>query len=164
MGTATQLVHKVKILNAYGPAVPSTAVPQYVSLKNYNHLTIVMSVLNATTVTRSAVTVTQATAVAGTAAKALAFTKMWRNIDAAAADALAEVAVTSNTFTTDATNSKRLLYIIEVEAESLDVDGGFDCVAVGLANATAATITATYILSGARDAGNVLVLPTAILD
>lgn len=164
MGTATQHVHKFKILNAYGPATPSSAAPQYVSLKNYNHLTIVLSALNATTVTGSAVVLTQATAVAGTGAKTLAFTKAWRNIDAAAADTLAEFTVSSNTFTTDSTNSKRLLYVIEVEAESLDVDGGFDCVTVGLANATATTITATYILSGCRDAGNVAVLPAAITD
>jgi len=162
--TATQLVHKFKMLNAYGPAVPSTAAPQYVSLKNYNHLTIVLNVLNATTVTGSAVTLLQATAVAGTSAKALAFTKMWANTDAAAGDTLTETAVTSNTFTTGTTNSKRLQYVIEIDVEMLDLDNGFDCVRVALADATAATITATYVLSGCRHAGNVAVLPSAIVD
>jgi hypothetical protein len=162
--TATQLVHQNKILNAYGPATPSTAVPQYVSLKNYNHLTIILNVLNATTVTGSAVTLNQATAVAGTSAKALAFTKVYRNLDCAAGDTLSEAAVTSNTFTTLTTNSKRAQYVIEVDAESLDMDNGFDCLQVALADATAATITATYVLSGCRHAGNVAVLPSAIAD
>jgi hypothetical protein len=162
--TATQLVHKFKMLNAYGPAVPSTAAPQYVSLKNYNHLTIILNVLNATTVTGSAVTLNQATAVAGTSAKTLGFTKVYRNLDCAAGDTLAETAVSSNTFTTLTTNSKRAQYVIEVDAESLDLDNGFDCVQVALADATAATITATYVLSGCRHAGNVAVLPTAITD
>jgi hypothetical protein len=162
--TATQLVHKFKLLNAYGPAVPSSAAPQYVSLKNYGHLTIILNVLNATTVTGSAVTLNQATAVAGTSAKALGFARMWANTDAAAGDTLTETAVTSNTFTTLTTNSKRAQYVIEVDAESLDLDNGFDCVQVALANATAATITATYVLSGCRHAGNVAVLPTALTD
>jgi hypothetical protein len=162
--TATQPVHQMKIINAYGPGTPSTAAPQYVSMKNYNHLTIVLSGLNATTVTGSAVTLLQATAVAGTSAKALAFSKQWANNDAAAGDTLTETAVTSNTFTTLTTNSKRYLHVIEIDAEMLDMDNGFDCVKVALADATATTLTAVYILSGCRHAGNVAVLPTAITD
>lgn len=162
--SGTRLVDKVKLVTALKPAIPSSASPAYVSLKDYNHLTIVVNVSNATTVTGSAITLNQATAVAGTSAKALGFTKMWSDIDCAAADALAQVAVVSNTFTTDATNSKVLKYVIEVDAADLDVTNGFNCVQVGVANATAATVSVEYILSGARFGGNVALMPSAILD
>lgn len=159
----TQLVHQKKVFHAY-TGVPSGATPPYVSLKNYQHLTVVIAVQNATTVTGSAVGLSQATAVAGTGAKTLAFAKAWRNIDQAAGDAVAEFAVAANTFTTDNTNSKRLLYVIEVEAEQLDLDNDFDCAGVTLGNATAATLSVTYILSIPRYSGRVENQPSALAD
>jgi hypothetical protein len=159
----TQLVHQKKIIHAF-TGVPSSASLPYVSLKNYQHLTVVIAVQNATTVTGSAVGLSQATAVAGTGAKVLPFSKAWRNIDQGADDALAEFAVSSNTFTADSTNSKRLLYVLEVEAEHLDLDGDFDCARVTLGNATAATVSVTYILSIARYSGRVEAQPSAIVD
>lgn len=146
----TRQIDKVRFVQALAPVVPSSATPKYVSLKNYNHVTVQISVKNATTVTGSAITLKQATAVAGTGEKELAFTKMWANIDTAASDALVETAVASNTFTTNSTNSKDLLYIIEVDTTDLDVTNGFDCFRVGTGNGTAATVDVVYILSGAR--------------
>ena len=87
----------------------------YVSLKNYNNLTIYMFVDNASTVTGCAVTLKQATAVAGTSEKALAFTKNWVLADTSIAssvitgEALVETAVTSSTFTTEASSEISLV-------------------------------------------------------
>lgn len=156
------LVQSAKVVTGLASVVPSTSTPDYVSLKDYAHFTAIIMVANATTVTGSAITLKQATAVAGTAEKALAFAKVWSNIDAAAADALAETAVTSDTFTTDTTNSKNLMYVIEVDVAQLDVSGGFDCIRVGTANATAATVTVVYILSSPRYSQ--AVPPAAITD
>jgi hypothetical protein len=86
-------------------------------MKGFRKLQIVIDIANGTTVTGSAVTLKQATAVAGTGEKALAFTRMLANIDLAAAQTMVETAVVANTFTTDTTNSKNLRYIIEVDAE-----------------------------------------------
>jgi hypothetical protein len=134
----------------------------YVSLKGYERCTIVLAVDNATTVTGCAITLKQATAVAGTSEKALAFSKVWRNIDTAASDTLAEAAVVSDTFTTDTTDNKNLLYVIEVKAEDLDVANGFDCVRVdGLLMANAVGFV-QYILHGARYASPIAV--SAITD
>ena len=116
------------------------------------------------TVTGSAITLKQATAVAGTSEKALAFTTYWSNIDTGAGDTLSEATASSNTFTTDATNSKNLMYVLEVDADDLDIDNGFDCVRVGTGNATAATVTVLYILSQPRYSGSVGDLPSAIID
>ena len=134
----------------------------YVSLKGYDRLTIVIAVDNASTVTGGAVTLKQATAVAGTNEKALAFAKVWRNIDTAAADTLAEAAVTSDTFTTDTTDNKNLLYVIEVKAEDLDVANGFDCVRVDVLLMANAVGFVQYILHGARYASPIAV--AAITD
>lgn len=144
------LVSTQKIVDGLTCITPSTSTPDYVSMKDASRLTIVIKVRNATTVTGSAITLKQATAVAGTSEKALGFTKMWANLDTAATDTLVETAVTSDTFTTLSTNSKLAMYVIEVDAASLDTTNGFDCVRAGTGDATAATLDVTYYLSGLR--------------
>lgn len=134
----------------------------YVSLKGYDRCTIVIAVDNATTVTGGAITLKQATAVAGTGEKPLAFTTMWANIDTGAADTLVETAVVSNTFTTDTTNDKNLLYVIEVKASDLDVTNGFDCVRVDSLLMANAVGFVQYILHDARYASPVAI--SAITD
>lgn len=157
-----RLVESTKIVAGLCPITPSTSTPDYVSMKDYRHFTAIIQVDNATTVTGSAITLKQATAVAGTSEKALAFTKVWANTDIDASDALVETVVTSNTFTTDATNNKNLMYVIEVDASELDMANGFDCIRVGTGNATAAVVSVTYILSQPRYKGTTP--PTAIVD
>lgn len=136
----------------------------YISMKGFSKLTIVIAVLNATTVTGGAITLKQAQAVAGTGEKALSFSKMYSNIDCAAADALAETAVVSDTFTTDSTNSKQLMYVIEVDADDLDQANGFDCVRVDSASMANAVGCALYLLWGARYAKPAGTMPSAIVD
>lgn len=129
---------------AFDAAVPSSATPLWVSMKGYDHIQIVIRYKNATTVTGTAVGLSQATAVAGTSAKTLGFTTMFANVNVNSMFGATATAVVSNTFTTDATNSQSGLYIVEVDAITMDLANGFDCLQVTLGNATAATITATY--------------------
>lgn len=159
------LLHEtVKMVTGLAPILPSSSTPDYVSLKNFARATFVILVDNATIVTGSAITLKQATAVAGTGEKALAFTKMYANEDTAATDLLVETAVTSNTFTTDTTNAKNLMYIIEIEAPELDVANDFDCVRVGTADAVAAIVSVLYCLWPNRYATKVIDSPSAIID
>jgi hypothetical protein len=67
MGSALRLIDKQKVVVGLHAIVPSTSTPKYVSLKDYRHVTAIVSFKNATTVTGSAITLKQATAVAGTA-------------------------------------------------------------------------------------------------
>ncbi len=158
-----RLVEMFKFVNGLTMTVPSTSTPQYVSFKDWRHCTIVIKCKNATTVTGSAITLKQATAIAGTAEKALAFTKMWANTDLGAApDTLTETAVASNTFTANATNNKNLKYVIEVDAAELDGSNGFDCLRVGTGDATAQTVDVEYIMSQPRYAS--ASPPTAVAD
>jgi hypothetical protein len=163
MHAVNLLFDAVKPVHGLAIAVPSSSTPDYVSMKGYRKCAVLISILNGTTVTGSAITLKQATAVAGTGEKALAFTKAWRNIDAAAADALAEFAVVANTFTTDPTNSKQLMYLMDVDVDDLDIAGGFDCIRAGTGNAVATlTFQVTYFLYGSRYASSPP--PAAITD
>ena len=143
-------VDKIVFVEAFAPAVPSSATPTCVSLKYFDHITFLIKYKNATTVTGTAVTINQGTSGAGTTTlagtKALAFTKMYAAVNAADTHNMTETAVVSSTFTTDSTNSQSGLYIVEISAIDLDVANKFNTIQIGLGNATAATIQVWYIL------------------
>lgn len=160
---ANAMLHEqAKVVYGLGPQAPSTSTTDFVSLKGYERCSCLITLLNSTTVTGSAVTLNQSTDVANSGGKALAFSTVYRNIDCAATDTLVETAVTSNTFTTDTTNSKQLMYVIDVTPNMLDVAGGFDCFAVKLATAANTVASVVFVLYPARYAKS---NPTsAILD
>lgn len=170
-----KMVETGKFVYAFPHGTPSTAIPPYVSMKNYNRLTIILLVDKDSTGATSAITVNQATAVAGTGTKALNTFIVDSVVDAASGtlggaitavgDTTASVTVTAGTFTTATTASKNAIYVIEVNAKDLDVTNSFDCVSVGLGNSSSSThvvITGLYILRDPRFADQSP--PTAILD
>ena len=119
---------------------------QYVSMKNYGHLTIIITT-GAWAAGTAAVTLAQATAIAGTGTKALAMAYYW--LGTLTDDALVKTAVTSDTFNLSAASK---LVVIEVDAEDLDVDNGFDCVTLEVASpgANADFYNVVYVLSQPR--------------
>lgn len=145
-----RFVDTIKVVQGLAPITPSTSTPDYVSLKNYDRMAIVINVDNGTTVTGSAISLRQATDVSDGSGKALAFSTMWANTDTGAADTLVETAVTSDTFTTDATNAKNLVYVIEINSSSLDRANGFDCVRLVTGNGANMVLGAMYYLYDAR--------------
>lgn len=162
MNVNSFLHEQAKIVELIPDGSDGAAAGDYVSLKHYKRWAIILQVNNATTVTAGAVTLKQATAVAGTAAKALAFTKMWANLDTGATDTLVETAVTSNTFDTDDTDAKNQMYVMEGTSDDLDVANGFDCMTIGVAAAIdASTTSAIAILWGGPGASTP---PAAITD
>lgn len=151
INTNGRLTEQAAVIQATG--IGDLTAAAYVSLKNYRKLTIIADFTSTGTVSGGVVTLSQATAVAGTGAKALAFTRMLADVDVAAAQTLVETAVTANTFTVATTTTKRVRYIIEIDADSLDATNSFDCVkfvSTALVNATGMV---TYILHGARFSG-----------
>lgn len=145
-----QLVDKAKVVTGLAPITPSSSTPDYVSLKGHQKCSVIICVDNGATVTGSAITLKQASAVAGTGEKALAFTTYYANTDTGAADTLTATTASSNTFTTDTTNNKNLLYVLEVDADDLDTDNNFDCVRAGTANAANTVVCVVYVLHGQR--------------
>lgn len=150
MNPGIKLADQVKIVTGLAPIVPAGSVPDYVSLKNYDRMTAIVMVDNGVEVTGNAITLHQATAVANTGEKALAFSTMYANTDTAAADTLVATAVSSNTFTTSTTNAKNLLYVVDIPVSSLDVANSFDCVRVGVANGVNTVVSVLYILHPCR--------------
>ena len=135
----------VQVVRGLSPVTPSTSTPDYISLKNVVWCTVVIHCHNATTVTGSAITLLQATSVTAGGEKPLAFTTMSANIDCNATSVLTTTAVSANTFTTTAVNSKDAIYVIEVDPAKLDHNNSFDCLRAGTGNAVATTISVEYI-------------------
>ena len=142
------LVESFKLLRGAEPKSYSGAAmaDAYVSLKNYQTLTIKICT-GAWAGGTAAVTLSQATAIAGTSAKALAFTDYWD--DLTTTGTLAKKAATSNTFNLGTANKS---FVIHVDANMLDAAGGFDCVTLAVASpgANADFYSVEYILSDAR--------------
>lgn len=132
----------------------------YYSLKNYNHVTFII-LQGAWAGGTPAVTLKQATAVAGTGEKALSFTKYWTKTGITGTT-YTETTVASDTFNLPATANT--ITVIEVDAASLDVSGGFDCVRVGVASpgSNADLIAVVAILGGPRFAQ--ALMPDAKVD
>ena len=149
----------VVIVAAHGLLLASTAGDaQYCSLKNFARCEIDIIIFDGTTITAADITLLQATAIAGTGAKELAFSTVKKNVDLAATtkQALTDTAVTSNTFKTQTTNSKRSRYVIDVTPDMLDIAGGFDCFRLDGANHAATSslgFSVTYRFFGARYSG-----------
>lgn len=156
------LVQEGKLIQALAPVVPSSATPRRISLKDISHVTIILSVKNATTVTGSDITLTQSQDVSGTGEKTLSFSKVFLNNDTAVSDALVDTAVVSDTFTLDNTDSKDILAIIEIDANELDTNNDFDVLKVGIGDSTAQTVEATYVCTGIRYPQELT--PSAIVD
>jgi hypothetical protein len=151
----------VAVVNVVPPidANDAALTGDWVSMKNAGHATIIIN-CGAGWGSAGAVTLTQATAVAGTGTKALAFSYMWTNVADITASTLVKTAVTSNTFNLS-TSAAGSIYIIEVEADTLDADNDFDVLGFSLADPGAAgLVSVTTILSSTR----FLNLPDALVD
>lgn len=139
-----------KWVNAFVP-IDTTGAGQdgdWISLKNYDGVAIILGT-GAWAGGAAAVTIEQATDVAGTGAKALAFTTRYADGDVTASDALVATAVAGNTFNLAAANT---LNVIEVKASDLDQVNNFDCIRVRSATpgANADLVYGLYYLYGGR--------------
>ena len=140
---ASGLAETVRFVTGLAPITPSTSTPDYVSLKNYGGVTVIISVDNATTVTGSAITLKQATAVAGTGATAMvAVQPIWKNADVSSTDTLVKSSDAVSIAATAGTTNQEL--IMEVLPERLAA--GYDCIAATLSDSSQATnfVTVTY--------------------
>ena len=108
----------------------------------------------------------QAKAVAGTSAKDLLFTRIWKKVgalsDTGEYTLVEQAAATS--FTDTGEGDHDALYNIEIESAMLDADNDFDCVQVSIADvgATAHLGCAWYDLYNAKH--QQAILPSAIAD
>jgi hypothetical protein len=157
------LPDQIAVVHGLGPVAPASSTPDYISLKDVRSAEAVITCLNGSGVTGSAITLVQAQAVAATNAKALAFTKYYYNTDPANSSVYTAANAASNTFTTINTNSLTAVYRIPIDPSSLDRANGFDCLRVGTANATNTTVTVHYLVKPAY-AGKAEAMPNLVID
>jgi len=106
----------------------------YVSLRDFNHLTIVFFKGTGTDGDDPIVTLQQAQDTAGTGVKALNFTEIWRK-QAADVQTVGQFTKTTQSAANTYTNTdghQQAIWVLEIDADMLDVDGGFDCVRLTL--------------------------------
>lgn len=166
-----QFAEHFNVAEAFLPVNIATAANDgdWVSLKNYSECTVLFFQGPGGAAEPATLTFEQATAVAGTGAKALAAittiyrkqaatnlqgTGLWTKVTQAAAATFA--------LGSGADGDKAALVAITLHAEDLDADGGFDCLRVRVADVgTGPAIgSCVYILSGPRYAA----LPSALTD
>ena len=102
----------------------------WISLKNYRKALVVLFATAGTAGQDPVFTLRQASAVAGTGAKALDFTVVYEKVGAltgvAAWTRVTQAA--ANTYTNAVSGEAQNIIVVEVDAASLDVDNGFDCI------------------------------------
>jgi hypothetical protein len=114
----------------------------WVSLKNYERATVVLIRAAGAAGEAPTITLQQAQAIAGTGAKNLvAVTKVWRKQNATDLPGTWTVITQAAAATFVDTDSAESIgvYAIEINAEDLDRQGGFDCVTVNIADPGAGT-------------------------
>lgn len=151
MPYSSALPEEAKIVQVLRPATDAAGrTSAWVSLKNVvGKASFIVDIAqgNAATI---AISVLQATAVAGTGSKAIsAAVPIWANLDVAASDTLVR-ATDATSYTTDAALKNKQV-VIEVPVSALDLANGFDCVAISTGASDLANLTsASVILRGLR--------------
>lgn len=146
----------------------TAAASDYVSLKNHSGITIVVIGANDATAVATTCTIQQATTVAGGSVKLIDGTQLGVNgvqqVDTATSDALSALTISSiGAWTTDDTDSKNFIYIVDISVEALDVAGGFDVVRLLQASGDAVQ-SVLYLLWNTRYTAVAADQPSSIID
>lgn len=135
-----------KIVEAIKPQAGAAITGDYVSLKNVHKATVVVHVNQANAATM-AISIEQATVVAGTDTKVITVAvPIWANEDCVTSDTLVAQTAAVN-FTTSAAVKQKIV-VFEIDPATLDLANGFDCITVKTGASNAANITsAIYYLA-----------------
>lgn len=140
-----RMIDDMKIVPMGGPVLLNTAgiTGTRVSMKNYSRLAILLQVTPASGTDAAAVTLKQSKTVADSPSteKALSFTKVYKCVSG---DTWAEVAVTNDTFSTSAAAVAES-FLIEIDENDLDINSGFDCVRIAVADPGSVSTPATAV-------------------
>ena len=139
-----------------------------VSLKGYEGVLIVLEKMAGVAGDDPVLTLTQATAVAGTGEKALPLpanrvrSKLHATTVPGVFTDVGNAAAAGGTYTDDTSAEKAGIIAVDIKAEDLDVDNGFDCVRLAIPDTGAGgaqRISAFYLLYGPKFGGAGMVSP-----
>lgn len=132
------ILDKVDIVSGIVPIdIGSARTGDTITMKNYGRCAIVFFKAAGSASEDPTVTVEQAVSIAPSSAKALTFTTIytkqgtltsvgtWTKVTQAAA----------GTYTNATASENQAIWVIDIKAEDLDVDNGFDCIRVTIADA-----------------------------
>lgn len=141
----------------------SSRAGDWISLANYHHATII-AITGTDVADVTTFTLNQATSVTGGSSKTLGITKYWRKShtsDLTGTTTFARVTQASAATFASVSGSVSML-VVEVDAQDLDVSGGFDCLSVDhAAGTTTAIVDCIVILTGPRHARELNVSATS---
>lgn len=161
------LLEKLQIAAGFVPVdlAGAAAAGDWVSLKNYGRCAIVLIKAAGGAGEDPVLSLEQATDVAGTDAKALTFDRI--DVKQGTLTGIGEFTKLANAdadYTDAASAEAQAIWVIDVLAEDLDIDNGFDCLRASLADVgvVAQLGAMLYLLHEPRYAGDPL--PSAIVD
>jgi hypothetical protein len=135
----TLALERMQIAAAIAPQALTTARTGYVaSFKNYRRILVVFFKGIGTAGDDPTITLLQGTDIAFGTSKAINFTKVWTKMDLTKLSDVGQWTETTqsaaNTYT-DATSAEQMaIWAIEVKAEDLDVDNGYDCIRASISD------------------------------
>ena len=155
-----RLVEEMQIVPAITPVDLQTGANNgdYISFKNYRHCTVIIYTGIGTAGDDEVISLTQATEVAGSTTKALNIDTIYYKVGATAVTAVETFTKATQTaaatYDTDGIDGAEnvAMYVLEVDADDLDVDNGYDCMRVNVADVGGNEMLgcALYIMSEPR--------------
>lgn len=156
----SHLAERMQIVEGFLPVNLATAANDgdWISMKHYKLCHIVFFGAPGGAAEPATITVEQATAVAGTSAKALNFTTAYKKQAATNLQGtgtftkVTQAAANTLALGSGADGDKAALVVISINAEDLDVENGFDCIRGRVADvgSTAQLGAMLYLLEGPR--------------
>ena len=150
-----KLVESAQIVAGFVPLdLQTQRDADWVHLRDFNHLTVLFYKGTGTDGDDPIVTLQQATDNAGAGAMTLTFTEIWRK-QGADVQAVGQFTKTTQAAAATYTNTdghQQAIWVLEIDADMLDVDGGFKYVRVTLndTGANAQLGCVLYVLTEAR--------------
>ena len=132
-----KLVENAQIVAGFVPLdLQTQRDADWVSLRDFNHLSVIFFKGTGTDGDDPTVTLQQATDNAGSGAKALTFTEIWRK-QAVDVQTVGQFTKTTQSAASTYTNSdahQQAIWVLEIDGDMLDVDGGFDHVRLSVSD------------------------------
>ena len=157
MSVNNLLVEEAQIVAAIIPVDSQSGANNgdWVSLKNYERCSVIVYKAAGVAGVDPILKLKQATDVSGTGSKALNFTRIDAKVGTQTGiGTFTTVTQTASDTYTDAVSAEaQAIFVIEVKADDLDVNGGFDCLQFSVADTGsggAQLLCALYVLRGAR--------------